>query len=308
MPIKNLNKEDFFSIFSKCPHVFLSRNHLEAHLNETETCVYLSNEDLSVGVFLKKVNSQVFCPYSAPFGGVFSKDSRVQFNIIDLFVRELCVYLIKIGVQSLRIVFPSALYSTNTSTKVINSFINLDYSIKIIPDINNHIELSAYRELSYHKNTKKLIRRATEAGLTMNEVFDEQKFTIYNILKENRESKSRFLSLSYNKLRSLDQICGTRYYIVKDNNGAPIAGGIIFQLTPRIMYAQYWGDNEIGRKLNAMDFLSTNLVKLFMKEGFSYFDVGVSSENGIPNNGLLRFKESHLFDSTLRLTIDLKLI
>jgi hypothetical protein len=308
MKIKNLNKDEFFSIFNNHPHIFLSKEHIDVHLNETEKCMFLTNDDLTLGIILKNIDSKTYSPYSAPFGGFYSKDNRIYHKTIDLFVNDLCNYLINIGICSLNIIFPPILYSTNITSKFINSIINLVYIKKIIPDINNHIEFKTFKDFLYHKNTEKLIRKATRAGLSLHEVFDDKKIETYNIIKDNRMSKFRSLSLTFEKLIALDDICGTRYFIVKDSTEIPLAAAIIFKVTPDTMYAQYWGDNDEGRKLNAMDYLSSGLVNLFKKEGYAFFDVGISSENGIPNSGLLRFKESHLFKSTLRFTIDINFV
>jgi hypothetical protein len=41
--------------------------------------------------------------------------------------------------------------------------------------------------------------------------------------------------------------------------------------------------------------------------GFKYIDLGISSESGIPNEGLMRFKESHEAVSSLRFRFRLDL-
>jgi hypothetical protein len=49
-----------------------------------------------------------------------------------------------------------------------------------------------------------------------------------------------------------------------------------------------------------MDFLAYNLWFYYKDLGFKYIDAGVSTESGIPNEGLLRFKDTHNAISSLK--------
>jgi len=73
-----------------------------------------------------------------------------------------------------------------------------------------------------------------------------------------------------------------------------IAGAVFYRFSNDIAYALFWGDNEIGRPLRAMDYLSFQLWSWYKEKGYAYIDLGISTEKeGLPNEGLLRFKESH---------------
>jgi lysylphosphatidylglycerol synthetase-like protein (DUF2156 family) len=67
-----------------------------------------------------------------------------------------------------------------------------------------------------------------------------------------------------------------------------------------------WGDDEIGRPLRAMDFLTFNLWQHYKISGFDYIDLGTSSLKGIINEGLLRFKETHNNISSIRYSFEWK--
>lgn len=308
MTIEALQKDEFFSAFNFAPHIFLTRQHLEVHLQNGTDCIYLADLASGLGILLKCTESVAKSPYAAPFGGIFSGDYRTDWKVLNQFISEIQEYLFNFGVKNFRIACPAPIYSKNTTTKVINSLLNGKYPVKLTPEINSHISLQNHDKLSYPKNIKEIIRKTTRAGLRIKEVFEEgEKLAAYEIVAENRKSKSREMSISYSHLRSLDEVCGTRYFIVQNPEFQSIASAITFNSTPKIVYAQFWGDTKIGRSLNAMDFLAVSLVDLFKEEGFSIFDLGVSTEMGVPNAGLLRFKESHLFESTLKFIIDIEI-
>ena len=308
MSLVSVEKDDFFSVFFNSPHVFLDRTHLDIHLQEGGKCLFLVDSNFGLGIFLKISAGHAESPYAAPFGGLLTKDDRTDWARIDQFVEDLASYLLEIGIQTLRLALPAPIYAVNTTTKLINSLINGRLKIKLIPEINSHLCLLTHENLSYPKNIREIIRKTSRENLKLVEVHDDdEKLTAYKIVEENRLSKSRKMSISFDQLRKLDKVCYTRYFIIEDSKGEPVASAITFKSAPNIVYAQFWGDNLLGRNLNAMDFLAVSLIDIFQTEGWQIFDLGISTESGQPNAGLLRFKESHLFTSTLKFTVTVSL-
>ncbi len=79
-----------------------------------------------------------------------------------------------------------------------------------------------------------------------------------------------------------------------------VASAIFYRYHPEICYGVFWGDNEVGRPIRAMDFLTFKLWSHYKNLGYKFIDLGISTEAGLPNEGLLRFKESHEAFSSLR--------
>lgn len=309
MSLVSVEKDNFFSVFRKSPHVFLDRAHLDIHLQEGDKCLFLVDSNFGLGVFLKISEGYAQSPYAAPFGGLITKDDRVDWTRINQFVQDLASYLLSIKIQTLRLVLPAPIYAANTTTKLINSLINSDLKIKLIPEINSHLCLLTHDNMSYPKNIREIIRKTSRENLKLVEVHDEgEKLTAYKIVEENRLSKSRKMSISYDQLRKLDKVCYSRYFIIRSSKGEAVASAITFKSASDVVYAQFWGDSLIGRSLNAMDFLAVSLVDMFQAEGWQIFDLGISTESGNPNAGLLRFKESHLFTSTLKFTVEVSFV
>ena len=270
--------------------------------------MYLVNSNFNLGIFLRIKEKKALNPYAAPFGGILSKDNRTEYTKVNEFISDLIAYLTDIGIKKLQLVFPAPFYGCNATTKVINSLIQGKFSIKLTPEINNHVPLVNFDVSNYPRNINEIIRKTSRHALTMNEVHDDvDKLVAYNIVKENKKIKSRTMSILYSHLRSLDEVCGARYFLVRNSGLEPVASAITFKTSNNIIYTQFWGDNLIGRDLNAMDYLFINMTQLFKDEGWLIMDLGISSQNGLANSGLLRFKESHLAESTLRFSIDVTL-
>lgn len=90
------------------------------------------------------------------------------------------------------------------------------------------------------------------------------------------------------------------YFKVMAADRTIVASAVLYQNHPEIVYAVFWGDTETGRPLRAMDFLAFNLWSYYKNLGYKFIDLGISTETGNPNEGLLRFKESHESVSSLR--------
>jgi hypothetical protein len=109
--------------------------------------------------------------------------------------------------------------------------------------------------------------------------------------------------MSFEDLQKMKSICQNDYFAIIDSKSNLVASAIFYRAHHSIVYAVFWGDNEIGRPLRAMDFLLFNLWAFYKNLGFEYIDLGISTENGVPNTNLLRFKETHECTSSLRYTL-----
>lgn len=106
--------------------------------------------------------------------------------------------------------------------------------------------------------------------------------------------------MTFEDILNMGSLWPVDYFKVLSEDGALVASAIFYRSHPDICYAVFWGDNEEGRPLRAMDYLAFELWSYYKALGYKYIDLGISTENGNPNEGLLRFKESHESASSLR--------
>ena len=97
MTITSLNKDEFFTNFQQTSNVFLSKEHLDIHLDNNKNCIYLVNLKSNLGIFLGIHGEKARNPYAAPFGGILSKDNRTDWTTINEFILDLTAYLGSIG-------------------------------------------------------------------------------------------------------------------------------------------------------------------------------------------------------------------
>jgi hypothetical protein len=112
----------------------------------------------------------------------------------------------------------------------------------------------------------------------------------------------RPIHMSFEDVLSATTIFPTDFFKVVNVDQEIIAGAIMYRFHKEIVYALLWGDSLNGRSDRAMDFLVFNLWSHYKAAGFNVIDLGISTVEGIPNEGLLRFKETHECQSSLRFT------
>ena len=81
-------------------------------------------------------------------------------------------------------------------------------------------------------------------------------------------------------------------FFLVQHEGKTIASAVVYLLTPKIAQVVYWGDvPEVG-EFKPINFISYNLIQYYKAQNFEILDIGISTEEGIPNYGLCSFKES----------------
>lgn len=82
------------------------------------------------------------------------------------------------------------------------------------------------------------------------------------------------------------------FLAVKDN--IPQAGAIVYLANRRTAHLQYCHATEVGKKDRVIDFLYIHLTEYLQQQGYQYFDLGTSNENGghYLNQSLIAHKQS----------------
>jgi len=174
-----------------------------------------------------------------------------------------------------------------------------------LPEITNWIELEKFKGEFSQKNSREYYRQALRNGLRFEQVTeDSDKEEAYNIISDNRTKFGRPIYMSLEDILNTGKLWPVDFFKVFTRDNGACAAAIFYRSRSDIAYAAFWGDDETGRQLRAMDFLAYQLISFYQALNFSYLDMGISTEKGEPNEGLLRFKESHEANSSLRFKFD----
>jgi len=294
--------KSFRQFFPRDPHPFVSRPFVELNQKKVERIVHLVEDKKKPGMGLVAGirDGVILSPFSAPFGGFHFKHENMYASEVDAFVNNLKVHMATEGLQRIELTLPPDIYHSSFNAKCVSSLLRSGYQ-SALPDISSWIDLEAFQGSFSHRNSREYYKQALRNGLVFEEVQEvEERREVYELISRNRARFGRPIYMSFEDVMNAGALWPTDFFKVSTSSGETAASGIFYRSHPEIVYALFWGDNELGRPLRAMDFLAFNLWSHYKELGFAKLDLGISCESGIPNDGLLRFKESHNGTSSLR--------
>jgi hypothetical protein len=284
------------------PNPFISGTFIELNISKTEKVIRLINDKdkADIGLTAGIMNGILKSPFSAPFGGFHFRNNNIYISEIEVFLNSLKQYIISQQLNGVDITLPPDIYHETINAKLINSLIRMGFQSSI-PEITNWVNLNQFKEEFTQKNSREYYRQALRNELSFNITDDSNdKMKVYDLIRQNRAKFGRPIYMSFDDIIKTSQLWPVDFFKVTTPDGSIVASAIFYRCHPSICYAVFWGDSEAGRPLRAMDFLAFQLWSHYKKSGYSYIDLGISTEKGNPNEGLLRFKESHDATSSLR--------
>lgn len=288
--------------FPDNPHPFISEPFIELNKKKTERVIRLLDDGNKavIGLIAGLKNRILQSPFSAPFGGFHFRNEIVYISEIDSFLASLQAYITQQGLDGIEITLPPDIYHLTFNAKTINSLLRNGFK-STVPEITNWVNLSQFNGTFCQKNSREYYRQAVRNGLTFSLATDErEKGMVYDLICKNRAKFGRPIFMTYEDILDTSNLWPVDFFRIEATKHKIVASAIFYRSRPDIGYAVFWGDNEEGRPLRAMDYLAFNLWTYYKNLGYKYIDLGISTEAGNPNEGLLRFKESHDATSALR--------
>lgn len=297
-----VDKITYDRYFPVSPNPFISEPFIELNSGKTDKIVRLVEdvEEPVIGLTAGIKNEILRSPFSAPFGGFHFRKENIYISEIDRFTDSLQSYLVSAKLKGMELTLPPDIYHLSFNAKIINSLIRNGFRF-LVPEITNWVDLQKFNESFSQKNSREYYRQAVRNNLVFNVTSDDDdKKEIYDLICQNRAKFGRPIFMTLEDILSTGNLWPVDFFKVNSSDHSIVASAIFYRSFQGICYAVFWGDNDAGRPLRAMDYLIFNLYSYYKNLGFKYLDLGISTESGSPNEGLLRFKESHEAISSLR--------
>lgn len=300
----NISEDNYANAFSKEHHPFLSDKFIELNKHKSDKILRLVEKDIkpTIGLIVGVKNGFLVSPFSAPFGGFHFCHEMIYISKIQNFIHDLQTYIQCNDYLGIQITLPPDIYHQTFNSKTINSLYNNNFKIKTI-DITSWIDLNSFNNIFKQKRSKEYYHQAIKYGLVFKQAtLKLEKIQAYDLIRLNRIKFGRPIHMTFQDLEELNTIWDIDYFLVHNKHNEVVASAILYRAHKSIVYAVFWGDNELGRSQKAMNFCLFNLWKHYKELGYCHIDISISTEDGIPNEGLLRFKEMHEGISSLRYT------
>lgn len=262
-----------------------------------------------IGSFAGVVTDTTFWSgFSAPFCGPdVARDRETPRNVQRLIDHTLG-RLRTDGLDRIRVKARPASYSAS-ETYVVHALVRrgvtitsseLSYGI----DVSPHADRAAYRA-SLKPPARRALRHADREPYSYRLAQDDAEFAVgYDIIAANRARRGYPLRLSLDYLLGLRADFGERIrFFVLDHGDTPVAAALLYRLRPDIELVEYWGDHHRLDR-SPMNRLAEEVCARAIEEGVRLVDLGISSVDGEPNDGLIQFKQS--IGATAELRLDLE--
>jgi hypothetical protein len=297
MEIKEATYKEFDEIFRVANHVFnkAAFNHLNKNRTaEVKYLIFNTDGKNKLGIIGGVKEDQFSSPFSSPFGGwVWS--GGIELKELEDAYDLLEKYFNKSGVKKVKITMPPFFYNESDLALIWNVSARKGYN-NVITDLNFQFDLSDFNENYLHSityNARKNYKIGEREGLNFYKVTEPDKIKqAYDVIGENRKERGFPLKMSFEDVLKTLEIIKADFFIVTDNTRNNAAAAMVFHVTDKIVQVVYWGHLSAYSALKPINFLSYNLFQYYKKEGMEYVDIGPSTENSVPNYGLVEFKQS----------------
>jgi hypothetical protein len=244
------------------------------------------------------ISKDSFCqlPISAPYGMISSIRKNAKIKDYHSATHAIVEYLRdEKKAKGMQITLPPRFYDENAIALFENSLFMYGFRPKTM-DVNYHFNLNEFDPQAYLENleikARQKLKSALQAGLEFRAAESGEEIRrAYDVIQKNREHKGYPLKLSFEDIQNTGKIISIEYFGVCKNDEM-IASAIVYHVSSSIAQVVYWGNLPGAEEYKPMNFLAYALFQHFAEKKLSIVDIGISTEDGVPNFGLCDFKAS----------------
>ena len=235
-------------------------------------------------------NSIAISGQGATFGSI-DYEEVLKEEEVSLFIHAFSTRLGQKGIMKIIIKHWPAAYSLNEVFN--NAFDKNGYKI-LSEDVNQHLIIKGEEFSSGIKyNEKKKLNQALNKNYKF-KLLDQGKLAVaYQLIKETRDRKGYPVSMSLEQLQTTINALPEHYLLfgVYDENKL-IAAAVSVRISRDIMYNFYHADDINYRSSSPVVMLVEGIYRYCQQNNISILDLGVSSVQGLINQGLFDFKQN----------------
>lgn len=295
MEILEVTPEVFDATFPNPIHIFNSGTFSKLNESRFETVYYLIFKDTKtrLGIILGWKDQILLSPFSATFGGFEFVSEEVKLYQIDAAIQSLLDWASVKKYIGIKIIPPPFFYKEDFLTKVTNCMYRAGFETQNM-ELNYHFETANFSD-NYQQNiwynAKKNLKKANSFGLVFEKLDANQGKLAYDIIAQNRSERGFPLRLTWEQLENTNAVIPMDFFLVKTTKET-IGAAIVYHIAPSVVRIIYWGDLPKFSEYKTMNFLSYHLFSYYKEQGIKMIDIGHSTVDSVPNNGLCEFKES----------------
>ncbi len=287
--------------------IFNTRRFFEMH-STGQNSIYLAMQDeenasLQAVVHLTESDKDEFVsPFRGTYGGY--EFSRIDMRFVEQVIHETESAALERGAKKITLVQAPSSHDFSSSACCFNALHRAGYHISG-QELNHSVAVTEAPLMErINRANQKRWRKCEREGFVFAEEQDVEGFRkVYEVIRENRASNGIQISMSFEGLMEMHaNFPGKVHFFSCSEQGKIAAGAICIAIRSDILYVFYWGDVTGYEQYSPVVYLAENLYSYAMGAGFKVLDIGTSTLHGVPNYGLIKFKEALGFQASLKLS------
>lgn len=294
-----MNEENHFNpvmLFNKGEY------HLAAGITKTKKFYWKYSKSSHLFIAFAEMHHRKFVSLpNSTFGGI-EGNSTPTVNVYDEFIHTICEGL-KEFCQEIEIRLPPmspAYFNVEEQyySLVRNGFNVVRTDLSYLQTVDEH----CFSTKIDYANLKRL-KKAKKIGIKTNVATNDELESIYEVVYKNRIANGYEISLSFDQLSFQIDRLSAHVLFSTVLEGVKIATAICVRLSCETLYVMYWGDLPEYRNLSPIVSLAEGIYDYCKSESIKYIDIGTSTFNLNPNQGLMKFKRDLGFRPSLKFTL-----
>ncbi len=262
-----------------------------------------TKKSLCAAHFTEKEPGLFASPFRGTYGGIDTKEHDV--TLLDVFLEDISAKLKKEGAERMQLALAPFAHDQDRSALLFNVLLRHGFAI-VKQDINYDLTVDAVPLIDkMERNNQKRVRKCEREHCIFEHCDSEKEYAaVYDVIKKNRESKGYPVTMSLEDMLEMKKLFPDVWqFFCTKLEGKMIAASVCIRINTNVLYVFYWGDLPEMHAYSPVAFHADNLYRYCQKEKIGILDIGTSTDNCIPNLGLMNFKERLGCKTSLKLVL-----
>lgn len=219
------------------------------------------------------------------FGSFYKKKSCDE-EACNAFISNVIKQLKEDGSIELFVKHPSPIYKNFYSPDLLDA-----HGFKILfKEINQHIELSNQWEQSIHKMQKRKLNSLEKGGFAFEIIPMRQLSMVHKFISACRQVHGLEINITLDDLEELARRTGKYDLFGVTREGKLSAACVSVRVNNEVAYYYLPATSPTFKNYSPMVMLVKGMVAYYHQKNFKYLDLGISSQEGRPQESLRTFK------------------
>lgn len=257
---------------------------------------------VAVAHFLEHDEGSWESPWRGSFGGFeVVEGAHLTIATLESFVASVTSQLARDGARQVGLVLAPFAYDAHEISTWTNVLLRQGFAITR-HELSYAVEVSGSFEDVIDRGNRKQLRKAEREAASARRLDIADLEQAYAVIVENRAKKGRTPSMDWPSIASMrDRFPDAVSCFGVHLQGRMIASAICLRINPSVLYVFYWGEVAGVENLSPVTLLARTIYESCQENGIGLLDLGTSTWHGVPDLGLVRYKQNLGATASLKL-------